>query len=161
MDATLLANNAQHCRAQHVASICMEPQQCWPRENVWTRALQSFFRNTVPECIASLEDRQQCWQLLRSFACTTQQLPATPNNFSSNSVNTWSLTEDQIHLIPKVYSKRIFFCPVHNASTPCSLQAFGIRCIPIISLYTDYVLLQCYLCLNTGIFSWVTNNKPC
>ena len=25
--------------------------------------------------------------------------------------------------------KRIFFCPVHNASTPCSLQAFGIRCI--------------------------------
>ena len=26
--------------------------------------------------------------------------------------------------------KRIFFCPVHNASTPCSLQAFGIRCIP-------------------------------
>ena len=26
-DATLLANNTQHCRAQHVASICMEPQQ--------------------------------------------------------------------------------------------------------------------------------------
>ena len=25
--------------------------------------------------------------------------------------------------------KGIFFCPVHNASTPCSLQAFGIRCI--------------------------------
>ena len=25
--------------------------------------------------------------------------------------------------------KRICFCPVHNASTPCSLQAFGIRCI--------------------------------
>ena len=25
--------------------------------------------------------------------------------------------------------KRIFFCPVHNASTPCSLQDFGIRCI--------------------------------
>ena len=23
--------------------------------------------------------RQQCWQLLRSFACTTQQLPTTPN----------------------------------------------------------------------------------
>ena len=30
--------------------------------------------------------------------------------------------------------KRIFFCPVHNASTPCSLQAFGIRCIVIGSL---------------------------
>ena len=25
--------------------------------------------------------------------------------------------------------KRIFLCPVHNASAPCSLQAFGIRCI--------------------------------
>ena len=25
--------------------------------------------------------------------------------------------------------KGIFFCPVHNASTTCSLQAFGIRCI--------------------------------
>ena len=25
--------------------------------------------------------------------------------------------------------KGIFFCPVHSASTPCSLQAFGIRCI--------------------------------
>ena len=25
--------------------------------------------------------------------------------------------------------KIIFFCPVHNASTPCSLQAFGIRCV--------------------------------
>ena len=24
---------------------------------------------------------------------------------------------------------KIFFCPVHNASTPCSLQAFGIRCM--------------------------------
>ena len=28
-DATLLANNTQHCWAQHVASDCMEPQQCW------------------------------------------------------------------------------------------------------------------------------------
>ena len=25
--------------------------------------------------------------------------------------------------------KRIFLCPVHNASTPWSLQAFGIRCM--------------------------------
>ena len=27
-DATLLANNTQHCWAQHVASVYMEPQQC-------------------------------------------------------------------------------------------------------------------------------------
>ena len=30
--------------------------------------------------------RQQCWQLLRSFACTTQQVPACPNN----SQNCWA-----------------------------------------------------------------------
>ena len=28
-EATLLANNTQHCWAQHVASVSMEPQQCW------------------------------------------------------------------------------------------------------------------------------------
>ena len=32
----------------------------------------------MPECIPSLDDRQ-CWQLLRSFTCTTQQVPTTPN----------------------------------------------------------------------------------
>ena len=47
-----------------------------------------------------------------------------------------------IHLIPKAWSEHgvealwtgqkntPLICPVHNASTPCSLQAFGIRCIP-------------------------------
>ena len=34
--------------------------------------------------------------------------------------------------------KRILFCPVHNASTPCLLLAFGIRCI--IYIYRDYCL---------------------
>ena len=33
--------------------------------------------------------------------------------------------------------KIIFFCPVHNASTPCSLQAFGIRCI-VNFRFTDF-----------------------
>ena len=47
----------------------MEPQQCWPRENVCTRPFQSVFRITIPVCVASLDDRQQCWQLWRSFAC--------------------------------------------------------------------------------------------
>ena len=28
--------------------------------------------------------------------------------------------------------KRIFLCPVHNPSTPCSLQAFGIRYICLV-----------------------------
>ena len=30
--------------------------------------------------------------------------------------------------------KRIFLCPVHNASTPCLLQAFGIRYIGSLGL---------------------------
>ena len=30
--------------------------------------------------------RQQCWQLLRSFACTTQQVPTTPNIVGPNNV---------------------------------------------------------------------------
>ena len=28
-DTTLFANNKQHCWAQHVTSVCIEPQQCW------------------------------------------------------------------------------------------------------------------------------------
>ena len=28
-NATLLANNTQHCWAQHIASVSMEPRQCW------------------------------------------------------------------------------------------------------------------------------------
>ena len=30
--------------------------------------------------------RQQYWQLLRSFACTTQQVPTTPNIVGPNNV---------------------------------------------------------------------------
>ena len=45
-DATLLANNMQHCWAQHVASVCMEPQQCWHLlRKVWNR---SNFWATIP-----------------------------------------------------------------------------------------------------------------
>ena len=47
---------AQKCCAR----FCMEPQQCWLRENVYARAFAGI---TVPECITS--------SLLRSFACTT------------------------------------------------------------------------------------------
>ena len=32
--------------------------------------------------------RQQCWQLLRSFACTTQQVPTTPKIVGPNNVVT-------------------------------------------------------------------------
>ena len=46
----------------------MEPQQCWPHKNICACALHSFFRITVPHCIATLDNHQQCWKLLRSFA---------------------------------------------------------------------------------------------
>ena len=36
--------------------------------------------------------------------------------------------------------KRIILCPVHNASTPGSLQAFGIRCIANRELRENYDL---------------------
>ena len=45
----------------------------------WKRLCTLIARITVPECIASLDECQQIWQLLRSFACTTQQVPTTPN----------------------------------------------------------------------------------
>ena len=32
--------------------------------------------------------RQQCWQLLRSFVCTTQQVPTTPKIVGPNNVVT-------------------------------------------------------------------------
>ena len=37
--------------------------------------------------------------------------------------------------------KGIFFCPVHNASTPCSLQAFGIRFMFFFNVLAQMFLL--------------------
>ena len=49
--------------------------------------------------------------------------------------------------------ERIFFCPVHNASTPCSLQAFGIRFIYLADLF----FIASSLLMMTG-FSYSTIN---
>ena len=43
--------------------------------------------------------------------------------------------------------KRIFLCPVHNASTPCSLQAFGIKCMDNQSLNTINELCPMHSCM--------------
>ena len=63
---------------------------------------------------------------------------------------------ETIHLIPKAWSEHgIFFCPVHNAPTPCSLQAFGIRCIwcARIFFFALHEPLQVHLpCLNFVLF---------
>ena len=43
----------------------------------WKRLRTRTDRTTVPECIASLDDRQQCWQF--SFVYTILQVLTTPN----------------------------------------------------------------------------------
>ena len=51
--------------------------------------------------------------------------------------------------------KRIFFCPVHNASTPCSLQAFGVRCIVNIMSNNTNIMLNS----NNSISNNENNNN--
>ena len=53
----------------------------------------------------------------------TLSVAETEYNHTPNS-KAWSE-----HGVEALWTGRIFFCPVHNASTPCSLQAFGIRCM--------------------------------
>ena len=60
-DATLLANNTEHCRPQHVASVCMELQKCWH-----LLALVSYSLKPV-KLFGPCKRTQQC-------------LPKTPNN---------------------------------------------------------------------------------
>ena len=45
-------------------------------------------RAVIKAKITTLSLRQQCWQVLRSFACTTQQVPTTPNIVGPNNVVT-------------------------------------------------------------------------
>ena len=40
--------------------------------------------------------------------------------------------------------KRIFFCPVHNASTPCSLQAFGKKVYNLVHLVKQIYMTNYY-----------------
>ena len=47
-------------------------------------------------------------------------------------------------------TKEYFFCPVHNASTPCSLQAFRIRCIVLQQYNSDIN--------NSSIRSWYNSH---
>ena len=54
-DATLLANNTQHCWAQLVASACMEPQQCWH-----LLALVVYSLKPV-KLLSPCKRTQQCW----------------------------------------------------------------------------------------------------
>ena len=54
--------------------------------------------------------------------------------------------------------KRIFFCPVHNASTLCSLQAFGIRCITTIRLSFVNIVLTSHRMIVVVILFLLVNS---
>ena len=60
-DTTLLANNTQHCWAQYVVSVCMEPQQC-----CHLLALVAYSLKPV-KLLGPCKRAQHCW-------------PKTPNN---------------------------------------------------------------------------------
>ena len=73
-DAKLLVSNTQHCRAQHVASVCMEPQQRWHLLALVAYSLKSVkllgpCKRTQRHCWPkTTKNAQQCCDLLRPFA---------------------------------------------------------------------------------------------
>ena len=72
-DATLLANNTQHCWAQHVASVRMESQQCWQLLAVVTYSLNPVkllgpYKRTQHCWPKTPNNTQQCCDLFRPFA---------------------------------------------------------------------------------------------
>ena len=81
-DSTLLANNTQHCWAQHVASLCMEPQQCWHLLALVAHSLKPA-KLLVPckrkqHCWPKTPNNtQQCCDLLRRFAWALKLLEIT------------------------------------------------------------------------------------
>ena len=63
-DATLLANNTQHCWAQHVASVCMEPQQCWHLLALFAYSLKPV------KLLGPYKQMQHCWLTTRNNVVT-------------------------------------------------------------------------------------------
>ena len=63
-DPTLLVNITQHCWAQHVASVCMEPQQCW-----YFLALVASSLKPV-KLLGPCKRTQLCWPTTRNNVVT-------------------------------------------------------------------------------------------
>ena len=53
--------------------------------------------------------------------------------------------------------KEILFCPVHSASTPCSLQAFGITSARMHGHMTSRKRVKILICIIEAVF--VSTNK--
>ena len=62
-DATLLTNNTQCCWAQHVESVCMEPQQCWHLFALVAYSLKPVKR------LGPCKQTQHCWPTTRLQQC--------------------------------------------------------------------------------------------
>ena len=73
MDATLLANNSQHCWMLHVASSCTScciwlevVAQAWNRSNFWANNSKHFLCSVITKHSTTMLDRfvqlfQHCW----------------------------------------------------------------------------------------------------
>ena len=68
--ATLSANNTQHSWAQHVASVCMEPQQCWHLLAHVAYSLKPvrLLAQQVPAFILFCDSAKRSATMLRPFA---------------------------------------------------------------------------------------------
>ena len=58
------------------------------RERAYKQIEEKLGTETAVIKAKTTTSRQRCWQLLRSFACTTQQVPTTPNIVWPNNVVT-------------------------------------------------------------------------
>ena len=68
---TLLTNNMQHCWAQHVVSVCVEPQQCWYLLRIYSLKSVKLLgpcKRTQYCWPKTTNNTQQCCDLLRPFA---------------------------------------------------------------------------------------------
>ena len=70
-DATLLANNSQHCWMLHVASVCTRSACCWMLLRVVAQSLKpvKLFSQQLPTFLLFRDRRsvaQQCWIRLHS-----------------------------------------------------------------------------------------------
>ena len=88
----LLPNNTQHRWAQHVASVCMEPQQCWYLLVLVAYSLKPV--KLLGQCKRTQHcwpktpnNTQQCCDLLRPFACASRPGDA---NADARVKKTWS-----------------------------------------------------------------------
>ena len=130
-DATLLANNTEHCRPQHVASVCMELQKCWH-----LLALVSYSLKPV--------------KLLGPCKRTQQCLPKTPNNTQQYCdllrPFAWALKFcNTIYCITTITIQHNFTQDTYNAMQYITLHYITLHYNTILILFTTISVFCCLL----------------